>query len=112
MKVAYFRADILPPKRNPNELMPEVDIAAIKAHLRECIKNYEKPLRGKLARLVLLKKEVIDLREKGASAEYIAEKLKEKNFVVSKDTILKFLRRERKAKGSRQTTQTKAGETA
>jgi hypothetical protein len=92
--------------------MDETDIAAIKAHLRECIKNYKKPLGSKMALLFLLKKEVLDFREEGASAEYIAEKLKEKNFVVSKDTILKFVRRERKAKGSRRTTKTKTGETA
>jgi IS30 family transposase len=92
--------------------MPEPDIEEIKAHLRESIKNYKKPLRGKLALLALLKKEVLDFREKGASAEYIAEKLKEKNFSVSKDTILKFIRQERQVKGIGRTTKPKASEAA
>jgi hypothetical protein len=31
--------------------MAEIDIAAIKAHLRETTKSFKKPLRGKLALL-------------------------------------------------------------
>lgn len=78
--------------------MPEPDIAAIKAHLRETLKTYVKPLSGKLRVLAQLKNEVLELREKGASAESIAGKLKEKNFTVSKDTILKFLRKKKRTK--------------
>lgn len=81
--------------------MPDIDIAGIKAHLRETLKTFKKPLRGKLALLALMKNEVLDLRAKGASAEYIAEKLKEKNFAVSKDTILKFLPKKKRTKKSR-----------
>jgi hypothetical protein len=81
--------------------MPGPDIADIKAHLRETLTKFKKTPRGKLAYLVQIKSELLDLRAKGASAKYISERLKEKNFSVSKDTILKFLGKKKRTKKNR-----------
>ena len=81
--------------------MPDIDIAGIKAHLRETLTKFKKTRRGKLPYLAQMKSELLDLRAKGASAKYISEKLKEKNFSVSKDTILKFLGKKKRTKKNR-----------
>jgi DNA-binding transcriptional regulator GbsR (MarR family) len=78
--------------------MPEPDIEEIKAHLRETTKTFKKKPRGKMALLSQMKEELQDLRSKKASAEYIADLLKKKNFVVSKDTLLKFFKQNKRTK--------------
>jgi DNA-binding transcriptional regulator GbsR (MarR family) len=98
MKIAGFRAENLPYKRNPKYIMPEPDMEGIKALLRETTKNFKKKPRGKTALLSQIKEELQELRKKGASAEYISELLAKKNFSVSKDTILKFLGKKKRAK--------------
>lgn len=71
--------------------MAEINITEAKAQLREIVKKYQKPMRGKLGLLSPLKAELLELRKKGASIAEITGYLAECKITVSKDTVQRFL---------------------
>ena len=73
---------------------------AVKEQLRSLAADYERPLRGKFAVLMPLREEIIELERKGASTGEIAAMLAQCQVAVSKDTVGRFLRMEKKERSS------------
>lgn len=67
---------------------------AAKEQLRLLVKNYARPVRGKLALLAPLREELLELDRKGATTGEIAGLLAQCQITVSKDSIARFLRME------------------
>ena len=76
--------------------MNEININAVKQQLRQFTDTYQRPLRGKLAVLMPLRDEVLELARKGAASGEIASVLAQYQVTVSKDTVGRFLRQETK----------------
>jgi hypothetical protein len=74
--------------------MNQSNLDAARQQLRQCIKTYQRPLRGKLALLAPLRDELIELDRKGATGAEIAAMLAQSQIAVSKDTVCRFLRAE------------------
>jgi IS30 family transposase len=98
--------------------MNQIDMSAVKQQLREFTQGYQRPLRGKLAVLMPLRDEVLELARKGAASGEIASVLAQYQITVSKDTVSRFLRQETKkertprAKKNGSEAQTNGGESA
>lgn len=76
--------------------MNESNINAVKEQLHQFTQTYQRPLRGKLAVLMPLRDEVLELARKGAASGEIASILAQYQITVSKDTVSRFLRQETK----------------
>jgi len=80
--------------------MTQLNMDAVKKQLRSLAADYERPLRGKFAVLMPLREEIIQLERKGASTGEIAAMLAQCQVAVSKDTVGRFLRMEKKERSS------------
>jgi len=80
--------------------MNDTDVNAAKQQLRRLTDAYRRPLRGKFAELMPLRQEIIELDGKGASGGEIAAMLAQCQVAVSKDTVGRFLRMEKKERSS------------
>jgi hypothetical protein len=80
--------------------MTQLNMDAVKEQLRSLAADYERPLRGKFALLMPLREEIIQLERKGASTGEIAALLAQCQVAVSKDTVGRFLRMEKKERSS------------
>lgn len=67
---------------------------AAKEQFRLLVKNYARPVRGKLALLAPLREELLELDRKGATTGEIAGLLAQCQITVSKDSVARFLRTE------------------
>lgn len=76
--------------------MNPINIEDTKQKLGEFVKSYQRPLRGKFAILSQLRDELIELDAKGASSADIAAILAQYQITVSKDTVARFLRIEKR----------------
>jgi hypothetical protein len=73
---------------------------AVKEQFSSLVDSYERPLRGKFAVLVPLRDGIIKLENKGASTGEIVSMLAQCQVTVSKDTVGRFLRVEKKERSS------------
>lgn len=80
--------------RTQTKIMSDINFDAARQQLRNCIKTYQRPLRGKFAVLAPLRDELVELHKKGATGAEIAAMLAQCQVTVSKDTVARFLRME------------------
>jgi hypothetical protein len=76
--------------------MNPINIEEAKQQLGEFVKAYQRPLRGKTAVLSPLRDELMALDAKGATSGEIAAVLSQFQITVSKDTVARFLRIEKR----------------
>ncbi len=75
--------------------MKPTNIESAKQQLQSIVASFERPARGKLALLLPLREEILELDKRGAVSADIAAILAQCQITVSKDTVARFLRTEK-----------------